>query len=182
MKRIPIPEGFAPLDVATLNSHLDVVIQRYTMRGVSLLVHCRGGVGRAGLVACCWMLKMGLCGWLRQIEIPASFNPIEIFSRESAQQVMDGHIPKPLDHINDTLTPNGITGQNGTPNVVTNPNRRYQDAVVRLECVDLVERVIRVVRRRRSVKAIETFEQVHFLVEFVEYIRQINLQNPPEQS
>lgn len=27
-------------------------------------MHCRGGVGRAGLVACCWALKLGLCGWL----------------------------------------------------------------------------------------------------------------------
>lgn len=28
------------------------------------MVHCRGGVGRAGLVACCWALKLGLCGWI----------------------------------------------------------------------------------------------------------------------
>ena len=27
-------------------------------------MHCRGGVGRAGLVACCWILKLGLCGWV----------------------------------------------------------------------------------------------------------------------
>lgn len=28
------------------------------------LVHCRGGVGRAGVIACCWALKLGLCGWI----------------------------------------------------------------------------------------------------------------------
>ena len=28
-----------------------------------ILAHCRGGVGRAGLVACCWLLKLGLVGW-----------------------------------------------------------------------------------------------------------------------
>lgn len=33
------------------------------MRGVPILVHCRGGVGRAGVVACCWMIRVGLCGW-----------------------------------------------------------------------------------------------------------------------
>jgi len=34
------------------------------MRGVPILTHCRGGVGRAGLIACCWVLKLGLCGWI----------------------------------------------------------------------------------------------------------------------
>jgi protein-tyrosine phosphatase len=34
------------------------------MHGVSILAHCRGGVGRAGLIACCWILKLGLCGWI----------------------------------------------------------------------------------------------------------------------
>ena len=34
----------------------------YTLNGKPILVHCRGGVGRAGLVACCWAIKLGLCG------------------------------------------------------------------------------------------------------------------------
>ena len=49
-----------------LNDQLDFLIQKYTLQGQNMLVHCRGGVGRAGLVACCWMLKMGLCGWATQ--------------------------------------------------------------------------------------------------------------------
>jgi len=44
------------------------------MRGASILVHCRGGLGRAGLVACCWALKVGLCGW---IDVDISPNPAE---------------------------------------------------------------------------------------------------------
>ncbi|KAG8956232.1 hypothetical protein FRC04_004309 [Tulasnella sp. 424] len=60
--RIPTPEGLAPLDVAKLDRAVDWVIRRYTLRGVNVLVHCRGGVGRAGLVACSWTIKMGLCG------------------------------------------------------------------------------------------------------------------------
>ncbi|KZS98570.1 phosphatases II, partial [Sistotremastrum niveocremeum HHB9708] len=62
--RIPMPEGLTPLSLPTFNCQLDTLIQNYTIRGKTMLVHCRGGVGRAGLVACCWMLKLGLCGWL----------------------------------------------------------------------------------------------------------------------
>ncbi|KAJ7078915.1 protein-tyrosine phosphatase-like protein [Mycena belliarum] len=61
--RIPTPEGLAPPSPAALDAHITHVINGYTLRGVPLLVHCRGGVGRAGVVACCWMLKLGLCGW-----------------------------------------------------------------------------------------------------------------------
>lgn len=62
--RIPIPEGFAPLSPFILDTHLSRLIKNYTLRGIPILVHCRGGVGRAGLVACCWALKLGLCGWI----------------------------------------------------------------------------------------------------------------------
>ncbi|KAJ8497158.1 hypothetical protein ONZ51_g695 [Trametes cubensis] len=62
--RIPIPEGLPPNDPAVLDSHLSKLIETYTLRGSAILVHCRGGVGRAGIIACCWMLKLGLCGWL----------------------------------------------------------------------------------------------------------------------
>lgn len=68
--RIPIPEGFAPLSPSSLDTHLSKLIECYTMRGVPILVHCRGGVGRAGLVACCWALKLGLCGWIETGEGP----------------------------------------------------------------------------------------------------------------
>lgn len=62
--RIPTPEGFAPLTPRLLDAHLAKLIHSYTLRGIPILVHCRGGVGRAGLVACCWALKVGLCGWI----------------------------------------------------------------------------------------------------------------------
>jgi protein-tyrosine phosphatase len=61
---IPVPEGLAPADVKMLDEHLTRLIETYTLRGVAILVHCRGGVGRAGLIACCWALKLGLCGWI----------------------------------------------------------------------------------------------------------------------
>ncbi|KNZ58832.1 hypothetical protein VP01_1852g4 [Puccinia sorghi] len=59
--RIPIAEGFAPQNgIKEVNEVLDEVIKNYTVLGIDVLCHCRGGVGRAGLVACCWMLKIGL--------------------------------------------------------------------------------------------------------------------------
>ncbi|KAM5543103.1 hypothetical protein V8D89_002977 [Ganoderma adspersum] len=61
--RLPIPEGLAPMEPAMLDTHLTKLIESYTLRGEAILVHCRGGVGRAGVIACCWMLKLGLCGW-----------------------------------------------------------------------------------------------------------------------
>jgi protein-tyrosine phosphatase len=61
---LPIPEGLAPLAPAHLDLHLTSLINQYTLRGIPILVHCRGGVGRAGLIACCWAIRLGLCGWV----------------------------------------------------------------------------------------------------------------------
>ncbi|TCD60258.1 hypothetical protein EIP91_010450 [Steccherinum ochraceum] len=61
--RIQIPEGLTPLDMEAFDAHLTRLIDTYTLAGRHVLVHCRGGVGRAGLVACCWTVKLGLCGW-----------------------------------------------------------------------------------------------------------------------
>jgi protein tyrosine phosphatase len=60
------------LDAASFDIHMTRLINVYTLKGVNVLCHCRGGVGRAGLVACCWMLKMGLCGWLEGEPEPSS--------------------------------------------------------------------------------------------------------------
>jgi hypothetical protein len=58
-----MPEGLTPLTPAYLDQALTQVLENHTFQGSHVLVHCRGGVGRAGLVACCWALKLGLCGW-----------------------------------------------------------------------------------------------------------------------
>ncbi|KDR75407.1 hypothetical protein GALMADRAFT_249461 [Galerina marginata CBS 339.88] len=62
--RLPIPEGLPPISSPCLDVHLVDLIHRYSLRGIPILVHCRGGVGRAGVIACCWMIRLGLCGWL----------------------------------------------------------------------------------------------------------------------
>ena len=57
---LPMAEGFAPINMTRLDMIMSMLILNYTLRGTSILVHCRGGVGRAGLVACIWLLKMNL--------------------------------------------------------------------------------------------------------------------------
>jgi len=58
--RIPMIEGGCPDTIEQIDS---VVIQmdRHIQQGRKVLAHCRGGVGRAGLVACCWLLKRRFC-------------------------------------------------------------------------------------------------------------------------
>ncbi|KAF7298206.1 TYR-PHOSPHATASE-2 domain-containing protein [Mycena chlorophos] len=68
--RIPLPEGLAPESPAALDDQLARVIDQYTLRGVPIACHCRAGLGRAGVIACCWTLKLGLMGWLE----PEGFN------------------------------------------------------------------------------------------------------------
>ncbi|KAH8093926.1 phosphatases II [Cristinia sonorae] len=79
--RIPLPEGLVPLDVEKFDADLTRLIDRYTLTGRHVLVHCRGGVGRAGLIACCWTLKLGLCGWIEtesRIGNAASVPPLSL--------------------------------------------------------------------------------------------------------
>jgi protein-tyrosine phosphatase len=64
-------EGFAPANPEQLDAHLSYLVSKYTMHGHNALVHCRGGVGRAGLFACAWMIKMGLLGPVSGIHDPA---------------------------------------------------------------------------------------------------------------
>lgn len=141
LRSVPLPEGLTPLSPKSLDVDVDRIIQSYTLHGISVLVHCRGGVGRAGLFACCWMLKLGLCGWI-ETDIPPS--PANTSGGESEAKHDD--------------VPSGTF-------------RWDSETVVRRDTLQLVERVIEVVRRRRSVKAIETLEQVQFLVEYVDYLR-----------
>ncbi|CAG8453833.1 199_t:CDS:2 [Dentiscutata erythropus] len=58
--RIPMVEGGCP---DTMDQMDQVVMQmdRHIQSGQRVLAHCRGGVGRAGLVACCWLLKIQFC-------------------------------------------------------------------------------------------------------------------------
>lgn len=66
-----------------LDEHLNKLIRTYTLNGVPILVHCRGGVGRAGLVACCWAIKLGLFGSIEHLtELSTSITRVESCLRE----------------------------------------------------------------------------------------------------
>ncbi|CDZ98297.1 Protein-tyrosine/Dual specificity phosphatase [Phaffia rhodozyma] len=58
--RIPMPEGLTPTSLSQFDAQISSIVTRYTLRGINVLAHCRGGVGRAGLVASSWAIKMGL--------------------------------------------------------------------------------------------------------------------------
>ncbi|EIN11448.1 phosphotyrosine protein, partial [Punctularia strigosozonata HHB-11173 SS5] len=161
--RVPTPEGLGPLalgssageggeepTVAGLDACLDAIIARYTRRSVPVLVHCRGGVGRAGVLAACWAIKLGLLGWLDP-PTPCPTSPPRNKRKHSATFAF-AFPEKPEDEK-------------------PRKRREEEESGVRIDTLRLVERAIALVRRRRSVKAVETYEQVRFLVEYVEYLR-----------
>ena len=166
---LPTPEGLAPVNPAILDVHLTRLIQTYTLAGTPILVHCRGGVGRAGLIACCWALKLGLCGWI-ETQPTASLNggslclvpPVRLEASDSATSTHGASSQHQRqscssDHDNDA-----------TPMANSDPRKTS----VRRDTVQLAERAITLVRRRRSAKAVETFEQVKFLVDYVDFLRE----------
>jgi protein tyrosine phosphatase len=147
-----MPEGLCPLSVQTMSEHMDKIIRNYTLRGRHVLAHCRGGVGRAGLVACTWMLKLGICGSVpsKQQQDPASNVQETTGSRE--QVIQDPTIQAP-------------------------PESLMRERKVPRDSMELLERVVYIIRRQRSVKAIETYEQVRFLLEFIEYLRDLDMKS-----
>jgi protein-tyrosine phosphatase len=58
--RIPIIEGWAPSDIHSVDNVISEA-QGATPEGGSILCHCRGGMGRAGLIACCYLIRNGYC-------------------------------------------------------------------------------------------------------------------------
>ncbi|WWC71827.1 uncharacterized protein I206_105786 [Kwoniella pini CBS 10737] len=57
--RLPMPDGFTPVNMGLFDSQITLIATKYSLQGINVLVHCRGGVGRAGLTACAWAIKMG---------------------------------------------------------------------------------------------------------------------------
>ena len=54
--RLPIIEGSCPDTIEELEPVLEAM-DKHIVSGHHVLCHCRGGVGRAGLVACCYLIK-----------------------------------------------------------------------------------------------------------------------------
>ncbi|CEI98555.1 hypothetical protein RMCBS344292_12662 [Rhizopus microsporus] len=58
--RLPMIEGSCPETIEEAQ-HAIHIVNNEMNKGNNVLVHCRGGVGRAGLFACCWLLENSLC-------------------------------------------------------------------------------------------------------------------------
>ena len=153
-----MPEGLCPLSVQTMSEHMDQIIRDYTLAGKHVLTHCRGGVGRAGLVACVWMLKLGICG------PPQSRQQHDPTTPQTT-------IPDSVDIVQTTKVREPVIQD---PTTQTPPEYLMHERKVPRDSMELLERVVYIIRRQRSVKAIETYEQVRFLLEFIEYLRDLD--------
>ncbi|KAI8097698.1 protein-tyrosine phosphatase-like protein [Halteromyces radiatus] len=58
--RLPMVEGSCPDTLEEVDNVINIVNNKI-WKGENVLAHCRGGVGRAGLFACCWMINNTLC-------------------------------------------------------------------------------------------------------------------------
>jgi protein-tyrosine phosphatase len=56
--RLPIIEGSCPESIVEVDRLMEKLVS-VAKEGRNILCHCRGGVGRAGLIACCFLLKYG---------------------------------------------------------------------------------------------------------------------------
>lgn len=104
-----------------------------------------GGVGRAGMTACAWAIKMGF----------VQPHPSLVIVEEAARQRYN------LTH---GISP---TSNSPTPIAPSVPAELEHQIVM-----SMVERVIAMIRCRRGLKAIESFEQVAFLMRYVGWLRQ----------
>ncbi|KAI3482902.1 hypothetical protein L1887_54224 [Cichorium endivia] len=141
--RLPMAEGFAPTKVAEMDAAMTAIVTDCTLRGTNVLVHCRGGVGRAGLIACAWLLKMGFV---------ADKPPRPKKKAEEARKFL------PHAHELDDKPRKARASE---------VDDADDDAETILETV---RSLIETIRRRRSPKAIETAEQVRFLVDYLTYL------------
>ncbi|ORX75693.1 phosphatases II [Anaeromyces robustus] len=56
--RLPIIEGSCPESIVEVDRLMEKMVNT-AKEGKNILCHCRGGIGRAGLIACCYLLKCG---------------------------------------------------------------------------------------------------------------------------
>jgi protein-tyrosine phosphatase len=149
--RLPMLEGSVPI----LNDLLYIMEQMLitTKSGISVLVHCRGGIGRAGIVASCWLVYANLVSIPKQPSCPLP----PFYSHIEASKLPNASSPiVPLQHaqVKDYFPP--------------------QDGLLETK-ESTAKRAIRVVRLRRSHKAIETKEQEEFVERFAKMIATTNI-------
>ncbi|GAC97753.1 hypothetical protein PHSY_005340 [Pseudozyma hubeiensis SY62] len=181
--RLPMAEGFAPTNVEEMDATMTSIVQDCTLKGTNVLVHCRGGVGRAGLIACSWLLKMGFVGegkGMEGLEEGQKCNEIvERTTTSGSHNLIAGETGKDGDDLYATNGSGTVSGKqedelhspnsNGTVSKEDGLSEEQEEA----ECeaiLSTVKSLVETIRRRRSPKAIETAEQVRFLVEYVTFL------------
>ena len=126
-------------------------LSHYTSSSTSLIcsvyLSLTGGVGRAGLTASAWAIKMGL--------VPPHPSLVVVEEAALRQAQAQAHA---------YARPSGKT-QPSTIKVEIPAELEHQIVM------SIVERVIAMIRSRRGLKAIESFEQVQFLASYVRWIR-----------
>lgn len=190
--RLPMAEGFAPTNVQEMDAALTSVVEDCTLKGTNVLVHCRGGVGRAGLIACGWLLKMGFVGDEgaydgRRAKREGRWSHAGHAGEEEGRLgggEREGRIIEGAAEIVHRTTASSNGGVAHPNEVSSNGSMSAEEE--EQECTEILETVrslIETIRRRRSPKAIETAEQVRFLVEYVTYLhRQERLRGAASQS
>lgn len=162
--RLPLAEGFAPLDLVAFDRALTSVVMDYTLRGTTVLAHCRGGVGRAGLVAAAWMIKMG---FVRSRE-PVQREGLE--TGGSVGPVVSELIETPAQLSESTASIADTTNLDLDAEEMTNGTKGEKAKEVETNALALATEAIYAIRSRRSPKAIETAEQVDFLIQYARYL------------
>ncbi|TKY88130.1 hypothetical protein EX895_002840 [Sporisorium graminicola] len=157
--RLPMAEGFAPTNVQEMDAAMTSIVTDCTMKGTNVLVHCRGGVGRAGLIACSWLLKMGFVGEQskRGLEMDVDLEAEKLDGHGSSREIVERSTSA---HSHGAIV--NSTGSDG--------KQQEQEESECETILDTVSCLIDTIRRRRSPKAIETAEQVRFLVEYVTFL------------
>ncbi|KAG0364558.1 protein-tyrosine phosphatase-like protein [Gamsiella multidivaricata] len=91
--RIPMIEGSTPYSFAEMDRILDKMDET-TRNGQNVLAHCRGGVGRAAVVACCWLLRLNYFKDHREVIewVRAQRSPKAIETKEQAHFVAGYHL------------------------------------------------------------------------------------------
>jgi protein-tyrosine phosphatase len=59
VERLPIPDGGVPRDLVAVRQLVDQVLQA-AQHGESIVIHCKGGLGRAGTIGGCVLVASGL--------------------------------------------------------------------------------------------------------------------------
>ncbi|WVN90678.1 uncharacterized protein L203_105920 [Cryptococcus depauperatus CBS 7841] len=140
--RLPMPDGFTPVSIELFDAQVTLIVTRYSLQGVNVLVHCRGGVGRAGITACAWAIKMGF------VQPHPSLAIVEEASRRRSSTFNNS--------------------SSSISSATSAPPAELEHQIV----MSIVERVIAMIRCRRGLKAIESYEQVQFLARYVASLRE----------